>query len=120
MNKTIIAAILGLLLACGGGYLGLHAKSLSMHSLGAFPGVDSTGKTITSFTWSTEDTSRTAALTHISLALLFSGCAVFILAVAAWLFVPAGKMDCEKSVVSPSATSSSVGDHLPLALDQKL
>jgi hypothetical protein len=98
MNKFILAAILGLLLTCGGGYLRLHVKSLSMHSTGTFPAVDSSGKTVGSATWSQEDASQTAALTDIALVLLYVGSALCVAAAAAWLFVPARKMDHEKSV----------------------
>jgi hypothetical protein len=100
MNKIIVTAILGFLLACSGGYLRLQTKSLSMYSVGTYQAVDSSGKTVGPVTWRQEDASHTAARTDIALALLFGGSALFVVAAAAWLFVPVRKMEHEKSIAS--------------------
>ena len=86
--KFLLVLVIGLVLACGGGYVRFHAQSWSLHPTGTSPMTDSSGNNVGSATFSQEDASETAALTDISLVLLYGGTSLVVVSVAAWLFCP--------------------------------
>jgi len=86
--KILLVLVVGLALAFGGGYLRFHAKSLAMYTVGSVPATDPSGKGVGLATWSQEDTPEAAALTDISLVLLYGGGSLVVVSVAAWLFCP--------------------------------
>ena len=86
LNKCFLVALLGLLFAIGGGFLGLNAKSLatrtSAHSNVMGPGGKALEGSII-FTW--ENPARAAAFAEIGRVSLYAGAALLIIAVGAWV-----------------------------------
>jgi hypothetical protein len=86
--KFFLVLVVGLTLACGGGYLRLHAKSFASQTFSS-----SDTEPTSSLSSTQEDTSETAALTDISLVLLYGGSSLVVVSVAAWLFSPRRLVD---------------------------